>query len=771
MLALYRSGRQAEALRAYQKTRTYLLEELGLDTSTRLRQLEQQILNHDPALELEVQPQIETLAFLLTDIEDSTVLWELQTEEMRAAVERHDRIVRAALESAGGRIVKRVGDGIDTVFADVGAAVAAAEEIQRELAAVDLLEAGPLLVRMAIDVGEVESRDGDYFGPVLNRAGRILASGHGGQVLLSADAHAALAAGEAGWQAKALGEYRFKGIGSPVHVFQLLLDGLPSEFPPLRIDRLPPPLPAVAFGRSVRGYELREEVGRGDFGIVFRAYQPSVGREVAIKIIRPELVNQPSFVRGFEAEARLVAQLEHPHIVSLYDYWRDPEGAYLVMRWLRGGSLRDALERGPWNAEPAMRLLDQVRGALSYAHRQGVVHGDLKPANVLLDEDGNAYLSDFGIASRLTDPSESPSGVTSSPAYVTPEELQGEPRTARSDLYCLGLLTFELVTGRRAADGRLAAVGQRPPARGAGGPRRCDREGHRRSPRGALRVGGRVRRRGRRGLRGAAAGPGRQVHGRREPVPGAPRVRRGRGRGTSTGASAVVEELLGMLAERRLVAVVGPSGIGKSSVVRAGLVPAVRDGRLPGSESWVVTDLYPGSYPFEELAAALLRVAVTRPPELVDELERDELGMAPSGQADPPTRHGAPARRRPVRGALHADDRRGDASALPRRADSARHGRALARACGRDAARRLPRSAALVPRVRRAVARRGCARSPSPRRTTWPPRSSARPRRWVFASSPASSRRSWPTSTTSRERCRSSSTRSPSCSRAGRATS
>jgi WD40 repeat protein/DNA-binding SARP family transcriptional activator len=627
MLALYRSGRQAEALRAYQKTRTYLLEELGLDTSTRLRQLEQQILNHDPALELEVQPQIETLAFLLTDIEDSTVLWELQTEDMRAAVEQHDRIVRAALESAGGRIVKRVGDGIDTVFADVGAAVAAAGEIQRELAAVVVPEAGPLLVRMAIDVGEVEGRDGDYFGPVLNRAGRILASGHGGQVLLSADAHAALAAGEAGWQAKALGEYRFKGIGSPVHVFQLLLDGLPSDFPLLRIDRLPPPLPAVAFGRSVRGYELREEVGRGDFGIVFRAYQPSVGREVAIKIVRPELVNQPSFVRGFEAEARLVAQLEHPHIVSLYDYWRDPEGAYLVMRWLRGGSLRDALERGPWNAEPAMRLLDQVRGALSYAHRQGVVHGDLKPANVLLDEDGNAYLSDFGIASRLTDPSESPGRATSSPAYVIPEELRGEPRTARSDLYCLGLLTFELVTGRRPPmDGSLPSVNALRPEVPKGLDAVIEKatadhpEERYESVDAFVAAVGEVFGAQPRGLDArytAAENPyqGLRAFGEAEAE-------------QFYGRDAVVKELLGMLAERRLVAVVGPSGIGKSSVVRAGLVPAVREGRLPGSESWVVTDLYPGSYPYEELAAALLRVAVTRPDELVDELERDELGIA-----------------------------------------------------------------------------------------------------------------------------------------------
>ena len=354
MLALYRSGRQAEALRAYQKTRTYLLEELGLDTSTRLRQLEQQILNHDPALELEVQPQIETLAFLLTDIEDSTVLWELQTEEMRAAVERHDRIVRAALESAGGRIVKRVGDGIDTVFADVGAAVAAAEEIQRELAAVDVLEAA-LLVRMAIDVGEVESRDGDYFGPVLNRAGRSSPRAMAGRC--SSPPTRTLRS----QQARRAGRPRRSGsIGSRAsaapYIFQLLLDGLPSEFPPLRIDRLPPPVPAVAFGRSVRGYELREEVGRGDSGIVFRAYQPSVGREVAIKIIRPELVNQPSFVRGFEAEAsrRPARAPAHRVVVRLLARSRRrlPRHALAPRRLAPGRSRARPVERGAGHAPP-----------------------------------------------------------------------------------------------------------------------------------------------------------------------------------------------------------------------------------------------------------------------------------------------------------------------------------------------------------------------------------------------------------------------------------
>jgi WD40 repeat protein/DNA-binding SARP family transcriptional activator len=624
MLALYRCGRQAEALRAYQKTRTYLAEELGLEPSPQLQELERRILNQDASLLLEPELLVQALAFLLTDIEDSTVLWELHTEAMRSAVAEHDRIVMTAVEAAGGRLVKRVGDGVDLAFADVGAAVTAASEIQRGLAAAHWNDTGPLRVRMAVDIGEVEARGGDYFGPVLNRAGRLLAAAHGQQVLLSADAHGALAATQGGWQAKALGEFRFKGIGSPQKVFQLLLDDLPADFPPLRIDRLSTSAALRAFGRAVRGYELREQVGGGDFGVVYRAYQPSVGREVAIKVIRPELVNQAPFVRGFEAEAQLVAQLEHPHVVALYDYWRDPEGAYLVMRWLRGGSLQQTLERGPWNLEPASRLLAQVGSALAYAHRQGVVHRDVKPANVLLDEEGNAYLSDFGIAARLADPENPGRPVTSSPAYVPPEELSGQAQTTLSDIYGLGLLTFELLTGRRPPmDGSLPSLGavrpELPAALGDVVARATASSPAERFESVDAFLAAFT----------AAAGAGPVAD---EYTP-AENPYKGLQAFAETdaedfyGRDSLVAELAAALGNNRLVAVVGPSGIGKSSVVKAGLVPALRRGALPGSDRWVISDMYPGTYPFEELSAALLRVAVERPEDLVEELARDELGM------------------------------------------------------------------------------------------------------------------------------------------------
>jgi len=139
-------------------------------------------------------------------------------------------------------------------------------------------------------------------------------------------------------------------------------------------------------------------------GSVYRAVQPNVEREVAIKIILPAYANHPDFVRRFEAEAQLVARLEHPHIVPLYDYWREPGVAYLIMRLLRGGNLQNMLAQGPLPLETAAHIFGQTCSALNAAHRIGVIHRDLKPANVLLDEDNNAYLADFGIAKNISNP-------------------------------------------------------------------------------------------------------------------------------------------------------------------------------------------------------------------------------------------------------------------------------------------------------------------------------------------------------------------------------
>lgn len=195
-----------------------------------------------------------------------------------------------------------------------------------------------------------------------------------------------------------------------------------------------------------RGYELGEPLGKGGFGAVYRAYQPAVAREVAIKVILPEYASEEEFIRNFEVEAQMIAHLEHPYIVPLYDFWRDETGAYLVMRLLKGGSLRDRLRKGAIELKLAIHYFDQIALALSAAHKNGIVHRDLKPDNILLDTSNNAYLTDFGIARPVgTRPADDV--VSGTLAYLSPEQLRGYPPMPQADIYSLGFMLYEMVMG------------------------------------------------------------------------------------------------------------------------------------------------------------------------------------------------------------------------------------------------------------------------------------------------------------------------------------
>ncbi len=455
MLALYRSGRQAEALRAYRRTESYLAEELGVAPSRELQDLELRILEQDDSLSVGVStPVTHRLAFLVTDIEGSTSRWDRHPQAMAAALTIHDAILREEVERAGGRVFKHTGDGILAVFPDAVAAAAAAESIQNRVVRANWGEVGELRVRIGVDTGEAEERGGDFFGPPLNRAARLCAIAHGGQVLVSSAAEREVTAtAPAGLQIRHLGEVNLRGMANPERVAQLVFVGLPADFPELRLDA-----GSALDGRSdllsLPGYEVRDRLGDGAFGVVWRAYQPSVGREVAIKVIRPELAAEPTFVRRFEAEARTIARLAHPHIVPLIDFWRTPDSAYLVLALLPGGSLANAM-RGPQvEVSTTRRILSQIATALDHAHSQGVAHGDLKPANVLLDGGGNAYLSDFGIAARLLEP-EIVHSVSSAPHYRAPEEAATGP-TPAADRFALGVLAKELLGGDPATETVLA---------------------------------------------------------------------------------------------------------------------------------------------------------------------------------------------------------------------------------------------------------------------------------------------------------------------------
>ena len=204
-------------------------------------------------------------------------------------------------------------------------------------------------------------------------------------------------------------------------------------------------------GQIVRGYRLEDVAGSGGFGTVYRAKQEVLNREVAVKVINEKYVNKPQFIRQFEAEARIIARLEHSNIVALYDYWRDPSGAYLIMRWLKGGSLRQYLKRQQMTIPQIVRLLSQIASALAFGHQLNVIHRDIKPENILLDQTGNAFLTDFGIAVDLQNQENLDIENISfgSPDYVAPEQLTEKLITPKADIYSLGIMLYELLAHER----------------------------------------------------------------------------------------------------------------------------------------------------------------------------------------------------------------------------------------------------------------------------------------------------------------------------------
>ncbi len=430
---------------------------------------------------------------------------------------------------------------------------------------------------------------------------------------------------------------------------------------------------------TIKGYKLGEAVGKGGYGVVYRATQVLVGRDVAIKVILPKYANQPEFIRRFDTEAHLVARLEHPSIVPLYDYWRDPTGAYLVMRWLRGGNLSDAIKQGPLPLDKLIRFLDQIGDALAFAHRRGIVHRDLKPANILLDDEDHAYLVDFGIAKELQqtesgdDEDDEEESIVGSPWYISPEHIVAEPVTPQCDIYSLGITLFELLTGEnpfksfslkeillkhlyeplpRITDKRddlpdaINAVLQKATEKQAQD-RYPDVYSMLRAFKEALDIStafplsdtqGIITRQAvthvgsseahipldnpYKGLRAFQEADASDFFGREDLTnhlieqlqdpPSQP---------------AAAPQATHTTSLYRFLAVVGPSGSGKSSVVRAGVVPALRRGVLLGSEKWFIAQMIPGTNPLEELEQALLAVATSPPPDLIQLIMQDEYGL------------------------------------------------------------------------------------------------------------------------------------------------
>ncbi len=204
-------------------------------------------------------------------------------------------------------------------------------------------------------------------------------------------------------------------------------------------------------GKTLGSYQIIEQIGQGGMATVFKAYQPSMDRYVAVKILPSHFTQDKTFVARFTQEARVLAKLEHPHILPVYDYGEQEGITYLVMRYVEAGTLHDLIaQRGSLSLREIARIVGQVGRALGYAHDQGVIHRDIKPNNVLIDPQGNAFLTDFGIAKIVAGTANytGTGAVVGTPAYMAPEQGLGKPLDARCDIYALGIMLYEMVTGQ-----------------------------------------------------------------------------------------------------------------------------------------------------------------------------------------------------------------------------------------------------------------------------------------------------------------------------------
>ncbi|OQX63568.1 MAG: hypothetical protein B5M51_04930, partial [Anaerolinea sp. 4484_236] len=202
-------------------------------------------------------------------------------------------------------------------------------------------------------------------------------------------------------------------------------------------------------------YEIKSELGRGGMATVYLGYDARFEREVAVKVLPAEFLHDPQFSVRFHREAKVVAALEHPAIVPVYDVGVSDEGLhYFVMRYMDGGSLADKLAEGEISLKEVARIINIIAPALDDAHAKGIVHRDLKPANILFDHRNRPYLSDFGIA-KISDSQYDVTGsaIIGTPAYMSPEQAQGKKVDGRSDIYALGTIIYRMLTGTRPYNG------------------------------------------------------------------------------------------------------------------------------------------------------------------------------------------------------------------------------------------------------------------------------------------------------------------------------
>ncbi len=203
---------------------------------------------------------------------------------------------------------------------------------------------------------------------------------------------------------------------------------------------------------EIPGYDIERQIGQGGMATAYLAEQRSLGRKVVLKVLDQKVRDTPETVERFLNEGRIIAELNHPHIITIYDIGQSGNDVYISMEYVEGGDLKQRLQKRVFAPIEACDVVEKIASGLSVAHEHGIIHRDVKPGNILFRADGTPLLSDFGIAKRLSNDSDltSTGMFLGSPNYMAPEQSEAGPIDGRADIYSLGVIFYEMVSGERA---------------------------------------------------------------------------------------------------------------------------------------------------------------------------------------------------------------------------------------------------------------------------------------------------------------------------------
>lgn len=388
------------------------------------------------------------LTVLFTDVVGSTSFFERNGDTAGLVmIHRHDELAARAIQQYEGTVVKTIGDSAMAEFPNPGAAVRAAVEIERQFLKLNLTlpEDQRAEVRIGVHTGVGFRKGNDLFGDVVNVTARIVKRTAPAQILISRPMYEAISK-ESDLHCRWLSKLTIDGRTEQEDIFEVLWTDA-EAYRQVR-DRL------ASSSHIPPRYEVLSQIGTGGTGIVYKVRDLETSEIVALKVLKPEIASDPDVQENFKKEMCLARKITHKNVCRIHEFNRLNGAAYTSMELVEGESLLSRLYRaGSLPLSEALDIARQICDGLREAHAQGIVHRDLKPANIMVDRNGTVKIMDFGIARMVQREGPMTGTIVGTPSYMAPEQAELKPVSSCTDIYAVGLLLYEMVTGVAAFDG------------------------------------------------------------------------------------------------------------------------------------------------------------------------------------------------------------------------------------------------------------------------------------------------------------------------------